>query len=328
MNVFPHMVAAGMLLLAAAPNIADESSDTTAKNPAPKQKEDDASSEEPERVEIRIRKSEKRKNGEKSESGVSGRIVLEGPNWRKEYKLDDQLPKDFPIHIETLRGVDGARQIHGDGFRETIQDEPRYMIGIRCAHAGPVLSSHLNLDDNTIVVENVADGLPAAEAGLRKHDIILTVDGADVRGVENLISVLDHSEGKAVEIAGLRNGSEFKVSVTPQKMTSREVASATGESLADDVSALGDSEFGPRIRRRWILGPGLRIDRGDEINVEEMINEARRQARELMEQKKRDADKSQPDEDEPRQPGVQKRLQRLQRQLDELTKRLDAIEAK
>lgn len=236
-------------------------------SPSEKKSADKESSTYPQSIRIGEHASTEESGDDKPKRNVGGRIVLEGPNWRKEFKLDEELPKDFPLRLETLPGGDSASEA----------DEPRFMIGIRCVYAGPALTSHLKLDEQTILVENVVKGLPAAAAGIQKHDIILSVDGTSVRGVQNLIAVLSNSDGKEVAITGLRGGSEFTVNVTPQKLTARRAAEAAGDSFPPDGDFWRDSEIRSLpFGRRWIMGPGVRLKKGEQIDIEKIINQARR----------------------------------------------------
>ncbi|BBD80088.1 S1C family serine protease [Aerosticca soli] len=63
-------------------------------------------------------------------------------------------------------------------------------------------------------IVDVYPGGPAAQAGLKQHDILLEVDGHDIRNPADLRRIeADLTPGRTVEVAGLRNGSPFQARV-------------------------------------------------------------------------------------------------------------------
>jgi regulator of sigma E protease len=66
-----------------------------------------------------------------------------------------------------------------------------------------------------VVVEDVMAGDPAAKAGLKPGDGILSVNGQAVHGVLSMIAVLDENGGKPANLVVERNGHEFNLSVQP-----------------------------------------------------------------------------------------------------------------
>lgn len=106
------------------------------------------------------------------------------------------------------RGGRGARQRPGD----------QYWLGIECFPVPGLLRDQLSLpEDQGLVVEFTAPESPAAEAGLKKHDILLAADGKPVASMHQLFEIVQASEGKAIEFKLLRGGKETTVSVTPSK---------------------------------------------------------------------------------------------------------------
>ena len=59
-----------------------------------------------------------------------------------------------------------------------------------------------------VLVNEVMRGGPSADAGLRRGDIIVSIDGEEVRNFEDVISylVMQKSPGETVEIGVLRRG--------------------------------------------------------------------------------------------------------------------------
>lgn len=60
-----------------------------------------------------------------------------------------------------------------------VQAPPPVMLGINFSEPGEALRAQLGLGRTpAILVDGVIDGLPAAKAGLEKHDIIVSIDGS------------------------------------------------------------------------------------------------------------------------------------------------------
>lgn len=71
-------------------------------------------------------------------------------------------------------------------------------------------------EENGVVLEGVAPGSPAEQAGLKAGDRIVAVMGQQVKNIEELTSLYEKMEpGKPVEFTIVREGKELKVQVTP-----------------------------------------------------------------------------------------------------------------
>src|SRR5690606_23749789 len=74
--------------------------------------------------------------------------------------------------------------------------------------------------DGGAVVESVRGGSPAASAGVRAGDLILSFDGERVRSARQLARLIDETPaGRAVPLTLQRAGQEMTVSVTPEQRT-------------------------------------------------------------------------------------------------------------
>ena len=65
-------------------------------------------------------------------------------------------------------------------------------------------------------IGEVSSGLPAEKAGLKKGDIVLSIDGAQVSKWEELAKIIRTSKGKELLIKIKRNGEILEFRVTPQ----------------------------------------------------------------------------------------------------------------
>ena len=95
---------------------------------------------------------------------------------------------------------------------EESAEERTYWIGIRGRSIeSAVLRTHLQLaEDMGVVIEEVMDNSPAAKAGLRKHDILIRVNGDAVDNMQVLQSLVRASKEKPLELKIIRLGKQEK----------------------------------------------------------------------------------------------------------------------
>ncbi|XP_062873974.1 26S proteasome non-ATPase regulatory subunit 9 [Trichomycterus rosablanca] len=73
-------------------------------------------------------------------------------------------------------------------------------------------------------VDTVTQGSPAHQAGLCTDDEIIefgSVNTNNFQNLQNIASVVQHSEGKSVRIAVIRNGQKVHFNLTPQRWSGR-----------------------------------------------------------------------------------------------------------
>lgn len=89
-----------------------------------------------------------------------------------------------------------------------------------------------------------ASGLknPAAAAGLREKDTILSVDGEALSGASELTDRIENSEGRTLTVSGLRAGRPFSVSLTPAYCPA-EARYKTGVWVRDSGAGIGTVTF-------------------------------------------------------------------------------------
>jgi regulator of sigma E protease len=66
-----------------------------------------------------------------------------------------------------------------------------------------------------IQLASIEPGYPADKAGLRKGDLLISVNGQPIHSPTKFQEIIKNSGGKTIEIAFLRNGVQRQVSVTP-----------------------------------------------------------------------------------------------------------------
>jgi len=73
------------------------------------------------------------------------------------------------------------------------------------------------------VIGRVVEGGPAAQAGLRTGDRIVAVEGRPVQYWEELLRVVQDSQGETIQVAVRRESTEHKVGLTPAKTKVRDL---------------------------------------------------------------------------------------------------------
>lgn len=104
-----------------------------------------------------------------------------------------------------------------------------------------------------------ADGTvsPAEQAGLRKNDILLRINGTSVVGAAELTHLLEASKGAAVDVVYSRNGTEHTTKLTPAYVASEGRYSA-GIYVRDSGAGIGTVTFIlPKTRAFGGLGHGI-----------------------------------------------------------------------
>jgi serine protease Do len=113
------------------------------------------------------------------------------------------------------------------------------------AYLGISVDSQGTGDDDGVVVSQVADDSPAAEAGLQSGDVITEIDGVDIEDFTDLARVIaDHEPGDEVDVTFERDDEDQTVSVTLAERPS------STRSLPDDDSGdAGDDSPIPNFPR-------------------------------------------------------------------------------
>ncbi|RVE68158.1 hypothetical protein OJAV_G00088980 [Oryzias javanicus] len=73
-------------------------------------------------------------------------------------------------------------------------------------------------------VDTVTEGSPASVAGLRVGDEVIefgSVNTKNFQNLQNIASVVQHSEGKALRVAVIRSGQKVQMNLTPQRWSGR-----------------------------------------------------------------------------------------------------------
>jgi serine protease Do len=150
----------------------------------------------------------------------------------------------FDIPAETAKSI--SQQLEQKG---TIV---RGWIGVEIQPVTADIADSLGLKDATgALVDKPQDGSPAAKAGLRSQDVILSVDGQTVKDARDLArKIAAESPGRTVDLVVFRNGKQQTLDLTVGSYPNGQTAENTpsGESdnnlgltlaPADDVAGAG-----------------------------------------------------------------------------------------
>lgn len=91
-------------------------------------------------------------------------------------------------------------------------------IGISVTGLNDQLGDYFGAPDGKgVLVSSVRENSPAAKAGLRAGDVIVEVDGKEVKGAFELTRLINEKKEGAVNLTVIRNRSRINVSVEPEK---------------------------------------------------------------------------------------------------------------
>ncbi|MDG1895705.1 MAG: PDZ domain-containing protein [Fuerstiella sp.] len=220
-------------------------------------------------VKVLVQSSSEQKDDAAPKTSVKGRIVIVGPDGeRQEYDLGESLPDGLNVNLGDVP--------HQHAHAHTVGGEPRHMIGIMCEPAGRLLRRHLKLTDQGLLASNVAEGLPAAAAGIQQDDILLAVGEQKLNVVLDLVNVVSASEGKELTIELLRDGERISIGVIPRELTGAEMKQVLspltflhrhsadtekkeGAHVVSEIRHVAGDDFSPHVVLRR-FGPGMRLD--------------------------------------------------------------------
>lgn len=94
-------------------------------------------------------------------------------------------------------------------------DPSRGWLGVILGEVSPALAAQLELEDEGVMISNVARGSPAAEAGLARYDVIVEVNGEGFGGSTRALAkrLGELGSGAAAELTVIRSGKEQTVPV-------------------------------------------------------------------------------------------------------------------
>lgn len=170
------------------------------------------------------------------------------------------------------------------------QAPPAVMLGITFSEPGEALRAHLSLGDTpALLVDGVIDSLPAAKAGLRKHDIITSINASEGASGETLRNAMVNAKPDDILKLTIRRGTE-----TVQTEVRLAAFDAEAMRLSGAATIIGAP--GPRAvpavpgqDGELHLNIDLRVDEDDLAQVNQRVRERAIELQRMAEELSRDA---------------------------------------
>jgi membrane-associated protease RseP (regulator of RpoE activity) len=133
---------------------------------------------------------------------------------------------------------------------EAVAGQDEYWIGILGMPVDEVLQSHLKIEHGLLVQDVVAES-PAAGAGVRKHDIVLQFNDAQVTDLETLAAAISQNRDAEANLLLIRAGQQQNVKIKPSARPAETIK----------VTPVPPGDWGPAMQwlekmRRGELGQG------------------------------------------------------------------------
>ena len=106
------------------------------------------------------------------------------------------------------------------------------------------IGAYVDVSGEYVRITSVISGSPAEDAGLRREDLVIGLNGEDVTGVDpnDVLMDIRGPEGSTVKLTIQRDGEEpFDVDITRRKI---ETPSVEGKMLENDIAYVSMSQFG------------------------------------------------------------------------------------
>ena len=173
-----------------------------------------------------------------------------GTEAEQKLNLIDQTLKDFYFDdIDDSKVLDNIYKAYVNAYGDkytvyyTADEYAKIQESSNGAYYGIGVVVRKN-DDGTILVVEPYDGAPGKEAGMRKNDVIVTVNGESVadQNLNSVVAKIKGDEGTTVNIGIRRDGSDdiTELTVTRRKV---EIKTVAYEMLDDSVGLITISEF-------------------------------------------------------------------------------------
>lgn len=119
-------------------------------------------------------------------------------------------------------------------------------------------------EEGVLIVGTAGEHCPASEAGLKRNDRILTVDGKTVRTVRELMNAIDGSEGRSLSLTYSREGQKAETTITPEVGTDQKYR--VGIWVRDNTAGIGTLTYvNPTTGEFGGLGHGVCDPDGGEL---------------------------------------------------------------
>ncbi len=203
------------------------------------------------------------------EKKITGKAIIVGPDGKKQViELGDM---DGLLELGVDGGVGGLLRVmpfmQGE-MKEgqlpmTLHYETgsgnKYMIGVSCVPVSESMRSQLGLDDGNGLVVTVPpeDDSPAANAGIKQHDILTHADQQELNSLTDLVEAIQQAgkDEQELSLTLIHKGKEKAVQVTPKM---RKLHSG------QNTFSFGPDGKGIDLRLER-FGPGMIFEKGEDL---------------------------------------------------------------
>lgn len=228
---------------------------------------------------------EANKPAAKPKSRVSGKIVIiDADGRRKEYQFNGDQARVLQSLQNPASPDAGVPEdaVTKDAEKQDdllkSETEERYVLGVQCEEASKLLRAHLKLGNKGLLILEVREETPAAEAGLEEDDIIVSINETDVGNLAQLVEAVSKSDGSPVKLSVVRAGDRQEISVTPRKMQVPTMVVPAGMNAEEIHNLLGKGVPRMGVRR---IHAGVLLDGhvpGEQKDVQELVEKLRQMA--------------------------------------------------
>ncbi len=162
-------------------------------------------------------------------------VAMDSPAAKAGLMVGDQVKKingrDISTRVELLdatakgNGAPMTLEVLRDGRTETLTLTPIPSPGP--APKGEGAAYYLGIEEIPPIVNEVVPGKPAAAAGFREGDRVLTIEGTQIHTWTQMTGLVKESPGKTLHVEVLRENKRVSLTVTP----SAETATVNGQSV-------------------------------------------------------------------------------------------------
>jgi serine protease Do len=131
-------------------------------------------------------------------------------------------PPDSPLAMPPLTGmprIEGFPPAGAQGDFLTFRSFGGRQIGISITPLTKQLSDHFGVTSG-VMINNVRENSPAAKAGLKAGDIIVEVDGKELKGDMDLVRAIAEKRAGDVQLTIVRDRNRQTLNVTPEDVKS------------------------------------------------------------------------------------------------------------
>ena len=131
-----------------------------------------------------------------------------------------------------------------------------YWLGVSCRPADGALRTQLRLPEHRgLVVEHVVPESPAAEAGVKRHDVLLKAGETPLKALPDLIDAVEQAKDSELPLELVRGGKRKTIKLTPTKRPEDAMAKQSLNVFPEGIDREGIHRWIPRIELDQWKGP-------------------------------------------------------------------------